>query len=112
MSDSKQPSNLPAQIAAAVDSITSAMVPNVIKALDRLLGAAVGIPEAWLAQRKAMIDAQTEAYRLVETAVANAAASTAVDDHETVQRAVNVLVRKSYRKQVNREAVAAAMIED
>jgi hypothetical protein len=107
-----EPSNLPAQIAEALISIPKGLTPGVIKALDRLLGATVDSPVAWLAQKKARIDAQTESYTLVEAAIAHAAASDAATDPETAQRAMNVLVRKEYRKQLNREAVAASMMED
>lgn len=104
--------NLPAQIASALVSIPKALTPGVIKALDRLLGAAVDIPVAWLAQKKAQIEAQTESYKLVEAAIANTVATNAGADPETAHRAMNVLIRKEYRKQMNREAVAAAMVED
>lgn len=105
-------SNLPAQIADALAGIPKALIPTSVKALDRLVGAAVDIPVAWLAQKKAQIDAQTQAYTLVEKAIADAAANSAGGDTETVQNAVNVLVRKAYRKHVNRQSVAAAMVED
>ena len=112
MGTESKPSNLPAEIADALVSIPKGLMPGVIKALDRLLGAAVDIPAAWLAQKKAKIDAQTESYKLVEGAIAQAVATTAGADQETAQRAMTVLVRKEYRKQINREAVATAMVED
>lgn len=105
-------SNLPAQIADAVASIPKALTPGVLKALDRLLGAAVDVPVAWLAQKKARIEAKTESYRLVEAAIGLCAATGAGVDPEIAERAMNVLVHQGYRKQINREAVAAAMIED
>lgn len=49
---------------------------------------------------------------MVEGAIAKTAALEASGDQETIRRAVGTLVRKEYRKQVNREAVATAMIED
>ena len=112
MNEEPQATNLPAQIADAVAGVPKALVPASIKALDRLLGASVDIPVAWLAQKKAKIDAQTEAYKLVEASIAKAAANQAGAYQATIERAVDVLVRKAYRKQENREAVAAAMIED
>jgi hypothetical protein len=105
-------STLPAQIADALAGVPKALIPTSVKALDRLVGAAVDIPVAWLAQKKAQIEAQTQAYTLVEKAIADAAAGAAGGDTATVQNAVNVLVRKAYRKQVNRQSVAAAMVED
>lgn len=104
--------NLPAQISDAIVGIPRGLVPAAVKALDRLIGAAVDIPVAWLGQKRARIEAQTETYKLVEASIAKAAASEAGADQATVQRAVDVLVRKAYRRQTNREAVAVAMIED
>jgi hypothetical protein len=83
-----------------------------VKALDRLIGGAIDIPAAWLAQKKAKIDAQTDAYKAVEAAIAKAAATEAGADPAVVSRAVEVLVRKSYREQHNREAVAKATVEE
>lgn len=112
MTDSETNKNLPAQIAEAISGIPKALVPGTFKALDRLVSATIDIPVAWLGQQKAKIDAQTESYKVVEGAIAKTAALEASGDQETVQRAVGTLVRKEYRKQVNREAVATAMIED
>ncbi len=112
MSTDPEPSNLPAQIAEALVLIPKGMVPGVLKALDRLLAAAVDVPVAWLTQKKAKIDAQTESFRLVESSIAGAVAIGAAGDRDTAERAMSVLVRKEYRKQINREGVAAAMLED
>lgn len=105
-------SNLPAQIADALSSVAKAMVPGTIKALDRLVGAAIDVPIAKLEQMKTNIDAQTESYKLVERAIAQTVAAQAGVNSETAKRAMDVLVRKEYRKQINREAVAIAMVED
>ena len=112
MSSPESPANLPAPIAEALAGIPKALIPACIKALDRLVGAAVDIPAAWLAQQRVKIEAQTQAFALVEGAIAKAVASEASGDEATVQRAVDVLVRKSYRKQTNRDAVATAALED
>ena len=104
--------NLPAQIAGALAGIPKALMPTCIKALDRLVSAAIDVPVAWLNQKKATIDAQTSAYTLVETAIGEATASIAAADAATIERASKVLIRKAYQRQVNREAVAAAMLED
>ncbi len=104
--------NLPAQIADAFSSVAKAMIPGMVKALDRLVGAAIDVPVAKLEQKKAKIDAQTESYRIVEAAIAQAVVEQAGGDPETAKRALEVLVRKEYRKQTNREAVAAAMVEN
>jgi len=112
MPDDQASNNLPAPIVEALSGIPKALLPASLKALDRLVGAAIDIPVAWLGQHKAKIDAQTEAYKSVEAAIAKTAATEAGADSEIVQRALDVLVRKQYRKQSNREAVATAMIED
>ncbi|WP_395391455.1 DUF2806 domain-containing protein [Novosphingobium sp. BL-8A] len=104
--------DLPARIADAISSVPKAWVPSSAKALDRLGGAIIDIPVAWLAQKKAKIDAQTEAFKLVEGAIAKAAADQVGSNPEVLERAIGVLVRKSYRQQANREAVAVAMLED
>lgn len=93
-------------------SIPKGLTPGVIKALDRLVGASINIPIAWLQQKNAKIDAQTESYKLVEASIAENVASGAGADPDIAQRAMNKLARKEYRKQVNREAVASAMVED
>jgi hypothetical protein len=95
-----------------VASIPKLLIPSSVKALDRLVGAVVDIPVAWLNQRKAKIDAQTQSYVAVESAIAQTAATEAGADHGLAERASNVLVRKCYRAQTNREAVSAAMLED
>ena len=112
MSTAPEQSNLPAQIAEAISGIPKALVPSSIKALDRLVGATVDIPVAWLAQQRAKIDAQTSAYSLVEGAIAKSAAEGAGTNPAIVQRAVDVLVRKAYRTQENREQVGLSAIED
>lgn len=112
MANEPSTSNLPATIGNAVAGIPQSLVPASIKALDRLVGAVIDIPVAWLNQQKAKIEAQTDAFAAVEQAIGKAVANEVGSDPETVQRAVEVLVRKSYRKQINREAVAVAMIED
>lgn len=112
MTDDDPTSNLPAPIANAVSSVPKALIPASLKALDRLIGAAVDIPVAWLSQKKAKLDSQTQSFTLVERAVAKAVATEAGTNEETVKRALDVLVRKEYRKQTNREAIAVAMLED
>jgi alpha-D-ribose 1-methylphosphonate 5-triphosphate synthase subunit PhnG len=105
-------SNLPAQIADAFSSVAKSLVPGMVKSLDRLVGAAIEVPVAKLEQMRAKIDAQTESYKLVESTIAQAVVAHASGDKETAQRALDVLVRKEYRKHANRQAVATAMVED
>lgn len=111
MSEESTENNLPAAIANAISGVPKSLIPASVKALDRLIGASIDIPAAWLAQRKAKIDAQTQAYTAVEAAIAKAVSGEAGADPEIVERALNVLVRKEYRKERNREAVAVAMID-
>lgn len=68
----QEPSNLSAQIAEAFVAVPKSLTPGVIKTLDRLVGATVDIPVAWLQQKKAKIDAQTASYTLVESNIAKA----------------------------------------
>jgi hypothetical protein len=112
MTSDPQISNLPAQIADAISGVPKALIPASIKALDRLVGAAVDIPVAWLGQKKAKIDAQTQAYAAVELAISNAVSTEASATPEIIQQAMSVLVRKEYRKQINRNAVGQAALED
>jgi hypothetical protein len=49
---------------------------------------------------------------LVEESIGRAVASTASGDEATVRRGLEALVRKNYRAEVNREAVAAAMLDE
>ena len=112
MSNNDQSSNLPAQIAAAVAGIPAALVPVCVKALDRLIGAAVDIPVAWLEYHKAKIVSQTEAFRTIDGAITVKAAAKAGASEQFADRALDNLVRKSYRQLGNKEAVSAAMIED
>jgi len=112
MSNNEQSSNLPAQITAAVAGIPAALVPVCVKALDRLIGAAVDIPVAWLEYHKAKIVSQTDAFRTIDSAITVKAAAKAGANEHFADRALDNLVRKSYRQLDNKEAVSAAMLED
>lgn len=112
MSEENYTSNLPASIANTIAGIPAALVPACLKALDRLLGAAVDVPVAWLEQQKAKINAKTASLEAVEGAVGNAVAAKIVSDEELVQAATAALLRKEYRKTKNIEAVSIAALED
>lgn len=112
MSDLNAGSNIPTTISDAIAGIPKSLVPRALKVLDRLVESALDIPVAWLNQKKATIEAKTESLRLMEAAIARAAVEDACLDKETVRRAANTMLRSSYRKQVNKEAVAIAAIED
>lgn len=112
MNDTNEPSNLPAQITGALAGVPKALVPSCVMALNRLITASIDIPVAWLRQKAVRIETQTDAFKLVEASLANAAAALVATDRETVERAAQTLIRTTYRKQINRESVAAAMLED
>lgn len=104
-------SSLPATLGDAIASVPAALVPRSIRAIDRLIGAAVDVPVAWLNQQKAKIDAQTAAHQAVEKAIGQAVANEASLDPEIVAQATAALVRKAYRKQENLTAAAAEAVD-
>jgi hypothetical protein len=107
--------NLPATdsaLPAWIAGIPGALVPSSLKALDRLLGAVVDYPVALVKRETAKIEAQTKAFEIVELAIAKSAGESAGTDVGMVDRALKVLVRKEYRKQSNREAVAAEAVSE
>lgn len=81
------------------------------EAISRLIGGAVDIPAAWLAQVAQGVKDRTEAKSVVSKAVADAAANLARNDPEVVQRAAHSLLAKELRHQTNREAIARKAIE-
>ncbi len=107
--------NLPAPdfaLPSWISGIPKALIPSSLKALDRLLGAVVDYPVALMKRETAKIEAQTKAFEIVESAIAMSAGEQAGTDIDVVNRALKVLVRKEYRKQSNREAVAAETVSD
>ncbi|MFC4255439.1 DUF2806 domain-containing protein [Altererythrobacter xixiisoli] len=111
MSDIVPETNSPVA-AATLAGIPAALVPASIKALDRLIGAAVDVPVAWLNQQRAKIESKTAALMLVDDAIAGTVAKTASGEPEIINRAMESLLRGAYRKQVNREAVASVFVEE
>lgn len=112
MSDVNQASNLPAPIVTAVAGIPAALVPACVKALDRLVGAAVDIPVAWLEYQKAKIVSRIEGFKTIDSAITVKAAAKAGANEQFSDRALDSLVRQSYRQLGNKEAVSAAMLEE
>ncbi|WP_380788202.1 DUF2806 domain-containing protein [Sphingomonas sp. R86521] len=112
MSKPDDASNLPAPIVAAIAGIPAALVPASVKALDRLIGATVDIPVAWLEYQKAKIVSKTEAFKTIDGAITKTAATKAEANEQFADRALDNLVRKSYRQLDNKEAVSAAMLDD
>ena len=112
MANEVQPSNLPADIAAAVTSVVHALIPSSLKALNRLVGASVEIPAAYLDRVAQRAKAKTNSYVAVEDAVAKAVALGVATDEELARRAMTNLVAKEYRKQENREAIARGFLSE
>ncbi|MCA1401936.1 DUF2806 domain-containing protein [Bradyrhizobium sp. BRP56] len=82
------------------------------EAIARLIGGAVDIPAAWLAQVAQGVKDKTAAKTAVSKAVADAAANLAKNDPEIVQRAAHSLLSKELRHQTNKEAVAKKALEE
>lgn len=99
-------------IANLLAGIPAHLVPRSLKALDRLIGAAVDIPVAWLQQQRAKIDSQTSAFKTVEAAIAKSVGEKASADAHIVEMATEALIRKAYRKDSNVKAVASHAIEE
>jgi hypothetical protein len=112
MSEPTETANLPAAITGGFAGIPAALIPASIRALDRLIGAAVDIPVAWLEYQKVKITSQIDAFRTVDAAITQSAATKAGTDGQYADRALDHIVRKSYRQLKNKEAVSAAMLED
>lgn len=87
-------------------SFMHAITPLAFKALSRLVAAGADYPAAWLERWTDGVRTKTESRRTVEGAVANAVAATATENEQVVERAMHSMLRKEYRSQVNREAVA------
>ena len=87
------------------------MIPNAVKALSRLVGAALDYPAALINRETAKTDAQTKSYQQVEAAIAKVVASEAAGNVQVIGRALETLVRKQYQRQQNREAVAAETVK-
>ena len=112
MANEEKPSNLPADIAAAVTSVVHALIPSSLKALNRLVGAGVEIPVAYLDRVAQRAKAKTSSYVAVEEAVADAVALGVAADKDIARRAMANLVAKEYRKQENREAIAREFLSE
>lgn len=112
MANDEQLSNLPADIAAAVTSVVHALIPSSLKALNRLVGAGVEIPAAYLDRVAQRTKAKTKSYVAAEEAIAKAVALGVAADEEIAQRAMMNLVAKEYRKQENREAIAKEFLNE
>lgn len=95
----------------ALTAIGDALMPRALKALDRLIGAGVDIPAAWLERHAENIKSKTKSQGIVERAVAEKAGLLAASDSEIGDRAMNNLLRKEYRRTENKDRVASVTIE-
>ncbi|SIT10876.1 DUF2806 domain-containing protein [Paracoccus saliphilus] len=94
-----------------LSNIASGGLPQIIagpagKAISRLIGAAVDIPAAWLEVKAQAIHDEANAKRNVNNAIVDSVAQVSASDEQIIERAKNSLINKSYRTQVNKEAVA------
>lgn len=100
----------------ALDKLIEGGLPQIIagpagKAVSRLIGAGVDIPVEWLAGISQGIRDKREARTKLSQAVAVKASQIAVEDPALMERALHAMLGKEYRRQKNKEAVAAAAIE-
>lgn len=102
-----------------LDAITSAAaaVPqqvkaNIFQAFGRLLGAAVGVPVAYLEGKAQGFHDDTAARSIVSKAAAEAAAARIKEDPALATRAVDYYAERMLREQRNRETVAAIAVAE
>ena len=99
MPSETEKSSSPKVVIDAVSMIPQGLVPGTIKAIDRLIGAAIDVPAAWLRQQTVKIEAKSQSLASVEAAVGQLAISELGSDGEVGERALSVLLRKEYRRQ-------------
>lgn len=104
--------NLPAGFENAFTGVVHALIPGSLKAVNRLIGAGVDIPAAYLERFVARARVKTKSYVAVEEAVAAAVAQGVAADPAIAHRAMSNLLGKEYRKQENREAIACEFLND
>lgn len=80
-------------------------------AISRLVGATTDIPVAYLERVAGGIRSKTENRKLVDAAIGSKVGSLAASDPQITQRALENLVRKEYRCQENKDAVARLTLE-
>lgn len=100
-----------------LSTIVEGGLPQIIagpagKAISRLIGATIEIPASYVDGIAQGIKDKNAAKSLVSKALAERAATMAVEDPEIMGRAVDSLLASQYRKQENKEEVAKLAIED
>jgi len=99
-----------------LSTIVEGGLPQIIagpagKAISRLIGATIEIPAAYVDGIAQGVKDKNAAKSLVSKALAERAATMAVEDPEIMGRAVDSLLASQYRKQENKEEVAKLAIE-
>lgn len=112
MADKDPIANLPVGLENAFTGVVHALIPSSLKAVNRLIGAGVDIPAAYLERIASRTRAKTKSYVAVEEAVAAAVAQGVAADPAIAHRAMGNLLGKEYRKQENREAIAREFLND
>ena len=82
------------------------------KAISRLIGAGVEIPAAYLEGISQGVRDKTQARSVLTRAIADQAKQQVVSDPATMERAINSMLTRSYRAQVNKDSIAKVAIED
>tara|TARA_R110002074_G_scaffold174592_6_gene337585 strand:- start:281 stop:1246 length:966 start_codon:yes stop_codon:yes gene_type:complete len=82
------------------------------KAISRLVGAGIEIPAAWLEGISQGIRDKTDARSAISKALAVRASELALGNPETVERAMQSMVAKAYRAQINKEEIAKLAVDD
>jgi hypothetical protein len=114
MSDEKTPTppggGWLSQLMAGVN-LPTIIVGPAGNAISRLIAGAAEIPAAKFEQWAQQIRDRTKGKSIVNDAIASAVVDRAVADERLLDRAVESLIAKEYRKQSNKEAVARKTIE-
>jgi hypothetical protein len=82
------------------------------KAISRLIGASFNIPVAYLDGISQGIRDKTDARSALTRAIAECAKLQAVEDPSVMERALNSMLSRSYRGQLNKDNVAKVALED
>lgn len=100
-----------------LDKVIEGGLPQILagpagKAISRLIGAGVEIPAAYLDGLAQNIRDKTDARSALSQAIAEHAKEIVVGDPAVMERAVNSMLSRSYRAQLNKESVARVAVED
>lgn len=103
-----EPKNLPTPFTGGdlIAGVVHGITPVALKSLSRLVGAGLDYPAAWIERLTEGVRSKTASLKTVEGAVAQGVAKAVAEDEGIMARASEALLRKDYRRQANREAVA------